>query len=1099
MDEMREQRQQASAKEATKQNQEAALRRLDNERQYLKSQLATEVAHKTDLQKELAQVQKLLSDTQIQWKADVDQLKERSRMDIQQAVYNEQRLQESNIQLESEVARLQAMSKELREAFAKTRDLLRIEQAAVESGRAECGGLAEEIRVLQEEVERRTAVEAEASVLHKQQLQAVVASMDALEARKDGEIARLKADLSRQFLQHSSHQQEALQLRGEIEDERLAGVRVKCVIGLFEGMCRWRRARLAQTFRVWSGTCTLMSAAEQFRDTLGRAVKRATEDCREEGRAALDELRGVLRNEQEIRVAEVRDEAARSLEAATAEWNESRHALLEERLQALSAKDSEWEVEVNRVRKAGEDSEEEQRRRGEARLEEAEARHLDNLEAARVEVGLALDAAVAETVRNRDSEWADRMAALESDLAVQKSNEISALRDEHARALQQEREAGFQAVVEKAAEMEGRMVEALAVRDEAHSRALASAEETARTLAVEREEALTREEEERLQALRLEVVEEWEGRVKLLRAQWQEEEVQNAKRRDAKLEKVFKTRLDEANKAADLKARQEAERVKDMLAELAIKHEEDCKAAKNAGIEERSVSAAKELKQQADKHSADTQDVIREYRRQLEQQRLDNIVAVDALRETLEADRLAACERTGKEVSSAKDSEWTARLEDAVGRTEAEVRLVWSAKLDRETERLDRFKEDVARQAQHQAQERKDLLDAIARQEDLAKRMEALAAAELDQVKRDGETEKERMRVRFEDNKARALLEKGKEFDTAMEAAEARWRRETESLVLKERQAMQRDAERQLEQLQDESEKLVTELEQALGSTKAEKSALSEELRQTATKLEDAEDALHDEQSMHKRTKAENSIAMWRLVSAGGKLKDKFKETLATVKKEADSLLTSQQAAAKVELDRQSKSVSQLCALIANIEAVRQRMKTTLKSYKAQALLDLRGQIRGCDVEMRRLGEERDALEGRLERLEDEVLGLQTQVREVEEAIREHNSTSAVQNGRINVAHARKKRQLDGDLEGLFEAIEQKRETTTATEDRLAVVNRDRDEKEALLVGLEREFMQVLVDQQRLVAQQIEELDDTDQTVGGIAKVGGFNWPISAL
>ena len=53
---MREQVERSSAYDLSKQSQEAVLRRLDNERKYLSSQLATEISHKNDLQNALTQV-----------------------------------------------------------------------------------------------------------------------------------------------------------------------------------------------------------------------------------------------------------------------------------------------------------------------------------------------------------------------------------------------------------------------------------------------------------------------------------------------------------------------------------------------------------------------------------------------------------------------------------------------------------------------------------------------------------------------------------------------------------------------------------------------------------------------------------------------------------------------------------------------------------------------------------------------------------------------------------------------------------------------------------------------------------------------------------
>jgi len=56
---MKEERERNNTREVSKQSQDALLRRLDNERMYLKSQLASEIAHKKDVQKELTQVSEM--------------------------------------------------------------------------------------------------------------------------------------------------------------------------------------------------------------------------------------------------------------------------------------------------------------------------------------------------------------------------------------------------------------------------------------------------------------------------------------------------------------------------------------------------------------------------------------------------------------------------------------------------------------------------------------------------------------------------------------------------------------------------------------------------------------------------------------------------------------------------------------------------------------------------------------------------------------------------------------------------------------------------------------------------------------------------------
>ena len=70
--------------------------------------------------------------------------------------------------------------------------------------------------------------------------------------------------------------------------------------------------------------------------------------------------------------------------------------------------------------------------------------------------------------------------------------------------------------------------------------------------------------------------------------------------------------------------------------------------------------------------------------------------------------------------------------------------------------------------------------------------------------------------------------------------------------------------------------------------------------------------------------------------------------------------------------------------------------------------------------------------------MEEEIDRLEEQIRDVEEETRQHALLSTTQNGRINVAHARKKRRLDAELERLLETIEQKRSNIHELEDQAA-------------------------------------------------------------
>ena len=87
---IREEREQEEAKSGAKQNQDATVRRLDNERQYLKSQLASEVTLKNELQEALFVCQTKLSETQKRWHEDVEEVKETAAKASQDAGFAHQ-------------------------------------------------------------------------------------------------------------------------------------------------------------------------------------------------------------------------------------------------------------------------------------------------------------------------------------------------------------------------------------------------------------------------------------------------------------------------------------------------------------------------------------------------------------------------------------------------------------------------------------------------------------------------------------------------------------------------------------------------------------------------------------------------------------------------------------------------------------------------------------------------------------------------------------------------------------------------------------------------------------------------------------------------
>merc|ERR1711937_653923 len=136
----------------------------------------------------------------------------------------------------------------------------------------------------------------------------------------------------------------------------------------------------------------------------------------------------------------------------------------------------------------------------------------------------------------------------------------------------------------------------------------------------------------------------------------------------------------------------------------------------------------------------------------------------------------------------------------------------------------------------------------------------------------------------------------------------------------------------------------------------------------------------------------------------------RFQKGMESFDQEAAATLEKVQRKAQSKVDQMTLTGMQYSGVLVNVEKVRERLHGTLVNYKQETLIEKRTQIKMLERDLDKLTVERDNLEEQRETMDEETAGLEAQVRELEEQIREHNRSSSMTNGRINVAHARKKR-----------------------------------------------------------------------------------------
>ena len=131
-------------------------------------------------------------------------------------------------------------------------------------------------------------------------------------------------------------------------------------------------------------------------------------------------------------------------------------------------------------------------------------------------------------------------------------------------------------------------------------------------------------------------------------------------------------------------------------------------------------------------------------------------------------------------------------------------------------------------------------------------------------------------------------------------------------------------------------------------------------------------------------------------------------------------------------------------------------------------------------MELEVIVRDRDELEAERDKILEYVDEMQESVRAIEQAIHAHSKNSAISSdGRVNVAHAKKKKRMDDDHEMLLLGVEKQRNALSETDARLQRLNDARERKEDDMKELERRLVELLVSQQKKLLAILQEAAHT--------------------
>ena len=188
------------------------------------------------------------------------------------------------------------------------------------------------------------------------------------------------------------------------------------------------------------------------------------------------------------------------------------------------------------------------------------------------------------------------------------------------------------------------------------------------------------------------------------------------------------------------------------------------------------------------------------------------------------------------------------------------------------------------------------------------------------------------------------------------------------------------------------------------------------------------------------------------------------------------------------DLDRAKRKAAsvrrQLDAKLDEGEGFRRRMHDTLVNHERATLVAHKRRSTELGQELEIIVRDRDDLETERDKLLEYIDEMQESVRAIEQSIHAHSKSSAISSdGRINIAHAKKKKRMDDDHEMLLLGVEKQRGALADTDKKLANLNDARENKEDEMKALERRLVELLVSQQKKLLAILQEAANASRAV----------------
>ena len=213
------------------------------------------------------------------------------------------------------------------------------------------------------------------------------------------------------------------------------------------------------------------------------------------------------------------------------------------------------------------------------------------------------------------------------------------------------------------------------------------------------------------------------------------------------------------------------------------------------------------------------------------------------------------------------------------------------------------------------------------------------------------------------------------------------------------------------------------------------------------------------------------ALRILRLATSSTLQQNAMNETLQSTQNEFNTRLQALQDEAVTIQESLEQRIMDMEDTIKSYQTQRKLVQDVLVSHSRDVLLRQKAKSREVLSQLDTIGAERQALQEKRQRSEEERGELENQIRALEAKMQQHSQTSSLQGGRINIAHARKKRSLDEAYDILLDKLESNREEMSSIDDGLKEVLDRKEIQEERRKETERALVEILLDQSKKVIQ----------------------------